>query len=423
MKSVLFLSLLLITSQFAVVEKALASEPERHENKAADLDKEILKYQFDALLCAASPIVAKIPGSSHVLEASKCALVAGLGVTEIVRSLTECAHMRHSQNDRDFLGCLKSGSSYFASNKEALACLLGNSLEKSGKKMLHHLGIVGDIVTCSLTVAQGATLLVDTTKAANAARQEARNSAATLAQTIASLKGGRLYNMGFYRGCFNVTNVYPGDENRCVHLCESQKQMGRGALAGVLNAEQQAHTLRACQSGCKATEAVPNSWIYTLFVSSEPGVERKGCEAVVSKVKHTLEGVTQTNFRVLPLPGVNEGKSEQRLGAFLAWKLRITAALDAIEQQWKNVRKTPGGLAKTEDIVALGNSDTAEAKLISSVFGNKDLGVYAFASHQTELPILAAYLDSTQTGEVDGWISLSDILAFKEEINRYYYGG
>lgn len=421
MKSVFVLSLLFLNPFWILgTPVANASSPEHHESKAVDLDKEILKYQFDALMCAASPIVARIPGSSHILEASKCALVAGLGATEIIRSLTECAHLRHSKNDRDFLGCLKSGSSYFATNKEALACLLGSSLDKSVKHVLHNLGIVGDIVTCSLTVAQGATLLVDTTKAANAARSDARDSADRLAKTIANLQGSRLYNMGFYRGCLAVTEFFPNDETKCISLCDHQKAFGMGEMGGYLNQKQQAYTSDSCKAGCRASEAVPNSWIYTVLISSEPGLTRKGCEAVVSNVKNTLEGRSKTTFRVLNLPGVNQGSEKERLGALLAWKTRINLALDAIDKNWKSLNSR-GGLVSTQEIIALGLDDSDDAKLISSVFGNKDLGIYEQGTRK-ELPLLMAYLDSTQTGSVDGLIARSDLSAFKEEVSRYYFG-
>lgn len=423
MKASFFLSLLFLTVVSSVfIERVQAAHPDSHTPSKVDLDKEILKYQMDALLCAASPLVARIPGSSHILEASKCALAAGLGVTEIVRSLTECAHMRHAGgkvNERDFLGCLKSGSSYFASNKEALACLLGSGLDKSAKKMLQHLGIVGDIITCSLTVAQGATLLVDTTRAANAARAEARKSAELLARLASSLKGSRIYNMGYYRGCLSVTKHFPNDEDRCLSQCHNDKQYGMGVLGSSLNREQQAYTFEACKFGCKLTEAVPNSWIYTMLVSSEPGQTRRGCEAVVDKVRNSIEGMAQVNFRTLPLPGTDSGSQSERTGSYLAWRIRINAALDAIQRNWDSLRPQRG-FVTTENLLAYANGNDDDSKLISSVFGNRDLGVFSYG--RIEVPTLAAYLDSTQNSVVDGLISQSDVAAFRSEINGYYFG-
>jgi hypothetical protein len=425
MKVRFFLSVLFLTVVSLVfVPRVEASPPNPSESREDNLAEQIAHYRWDAFLCAASPIIATIPESSHILVASKCLLSAGVGVTEIIRSLTECAHSRHtkdSEKDRNVLGCFKAGSAYFAGNKEALACLAGSGLEKSGKEVLKKLGLVGNIVTCSLTVVQGVSLLKDATSAANKARKEARESADTLARLISSLNRSRIYNMGYYRGCLAVTKVFrnyddEAKEAKCVSLCDSTKFQGFGALAGTLNEKQQAYTSLACKAGCHAFEAVENSWAYTILVSSEPGQRRQGCELLVAKVRDTLEGKTQVNFRALPLPGTNSGTESERLGAYLAWKIRINAALDAIERNWDNL-KPQDGLVKVDDLVAFGNRNDDDAMLISTVFGNRDLGTF----YQGNVPILAALLDSTQTSDVDGLVSLGDVNAFRHEINSYYF--
>lgn len=391
------------------------------DGKNDTLDQDIRAYQIDAVLCGFQALVAGIPGHNKILERVRCAAHLGLDATQAIRAGKTCLNRDMKSVDR-FLACMKTGAEYFGGSKEAMACFLPT--EHTVKHVLENLSTLGAVIGCSLTVVKGGKLLYKATKAANEARAEARQKAEVVRRMISSWRASRIYNMAYFRGCHFMTKLPTmPSEQECFSHCQGISN-GRSDLSTVaMNQSQIGYHRSICRSGCRATEALPSSWVSTMFGYGEYQT-RNGCQDFVEKAL-LPENASRIAFRPMEFPGIHDGTPEERYFKYLAGRARILAVIDILEDNWGDLPKTPRGTVRVTDIVnlankpvnSLENEKAANLRLVGSTLGPEYANVYHEGKN---VPLFANLLESSSTDRLDGEVEFRDLSSFRDEVETYY---
>lgn len=425
MRRLAMLTICALTALAGVHRSGALAQAAHGNTSAANLDRDIKKYQIDALLCGVQAIVAGIPGHGKLVEALRCAGNIGIDTTQAIRAAKSCSANGIRDVER-MLACIKVGAEYFAASREAVACL-ANPLHVN-KVLLENMAVFGSIVGCSLTVVKGVKLLANATAAANEARAEARESANALSRQISQPRFNRLFNLGYFRGCNQVANLQRiPNEERCVESCRnSARSWGDwggnradsnpgGSLA--MSASQRHYYVYACTAGCKSGETRPNGWIATL-IGFPDHVTRQGCKAYVAHARNA-GNVKNVVFRVMRFPGTDQGSLAERHSKFLSTRIRLYAALNTLETHFARLPQAQPGVVRVSDIYAwsaLQGPENEDLRLAALAFGS-EFGTVTVNGR--ELPQFGSLLDSAGNGKVDGLVGTTDIQDLREELETY----
>jgi len=388
------------------------------QTQTPNLDQRILEYQIDAMMCGVSALTAGFSDQAAVPTVTKCLVASGIAVGSVISQVRTCADRTHRKTTGSFTDCMKTAPSSWNANAAAIKCLTS---EAAAQTALSKMGVLGSIVGCSLTVVNGVSLLNEAIVGANQQRDLARQSADDVKNAIARMSGSRIYNQGFYRGCHTALNVAKGDDNRCRQHCDTFYNGFSGA--SFTASERSYHNRAACYAGCVATEAVPRSWVATLFDGS-PKLEREGCKLVVQKGKSDPAGIKAINFRGINWPGVEQqATAAEKYRTVKAWKIRISASLAALDAAWGSLPKHPGhDLITLDTIRALETSEDQALVLAAQTFTSELYGQVNQGGNQGTQPQFGGLLDTTATpNNADGLVSRGDLADFGEEIRTYYY--